>query len=98
MRFARPGATIHARSASGFFLMTDETIITGPLYASRKKVYPQATHGTFRTIKWAMLCLTLGVYYLLPFLRWGRGPNLPDQAVLIDMPHRRFYFFLIQIW
>ena len=78
--------------------MDDETIITGPLYASRKKVYPQATHGTFRNIKWALLVFTLGVYYLMPFLRWDRGPYLPNQAVLIDMPHRRFYFFFIQIW
>ncbi len=78
--------------------MDDETIITGPLYATRKKVYPQATHGTFRNIKWALLALTLGVYYLLPFLRWDRGPNLPNQAVLIDMPHRRFYFFFIELW
>ncbi len=78
--------------------MDDDTIITGPLYAARKKVYPQATHGTFRNIKWALLVLTLGVYYLMPFLRWDRGPNLPDQAVLIDMPHRRFYFFFIEIW
>ena len=78
--------------------MEDDTIITGPLYASRKKVYPQATHGTFRRIKWLLLCATLGVYYLMPFLRWDRGPNLPDQAVLIDMPHRRFYVFFIQLW
>lgn len=78
--------------------MNDETIITGPLYQGRKKVYPQATHGTFRTIKWAVLCFTLAVYYLLPFVRWNRGPNLPDQAVLIDMEHRRFYFFFIEIW
>jgi cytochrome c oxidase accessory protein FixG len=78
--------------------MDDDTIITGPLYAARKKVYPQATHGTFRTIKWALLVITLGIYYLMPFLRWDRGPNLPNQAVLIDMPHRRFYFFFIQIW
>jgi len=78
--------------------MNDETIITGPLYASRKKVYPQATHGTFRRIKWAVLIFALGVYYLLPFVRWDRGPYLPNQAVLIDMPHRRFYFFFIQIW
>ena len=65
--------------------MQDDTIITGPLYASRKKVYPQATHGTFRTIKWALLVVTLGIYYLLPFLRWDRGPNAPGQAVLIDL-------------
>ena len=38
------------------------------------------------------------VYYLLPFVRWHRGPNLPDQAVLVDLPHRRFYFFFIELW
>ncbi len=76
----------------------DDTIISGPLYASRKKVYPQATHGTFRNIKWALLVMTLGVYYLLPFVRWDRGPFLPHQAVLVDMPHRRFYFFFIELW
>ena len=78
--------------------MPDDTIITGPLYVSRKKVYPQATHGTFRNIKWALLVFTLGVYYLLPFVRWDRGPNLPNQAVLVDLPHRRFYFFFIELW
>ncbi len=66
--------------------------------SSRKKVYPQATHGTFRNIKWGLMVFTLGVYYLMPFLRWDRGPNLPNQAVLIDMPHRRFFFFFIEIW
>ena len=45
-----------------------------------------------------MLCATLGVYYLLPFVRWDRGPNAPSQAVLIDFPARRFYFFFIEIW
>ncbi|WP_294542104.1 cytochrome c oxidase accessory protein CcoG [uncultured Rhodoblastus sp.] len=78
--------------------MPDDTIITGPLYVSRKKVYPQATHGTFRNIKWALLVFTLGVYYILPFVRWNRGPNLPNQAVLVDLPHRRFYFFFIELW
>ncbi|WP_188595430.1 4Fe-4S binding protein, partial [Pseudomonas aeruginosa] len=48
--------------------------------------------------KWVLLILTLGIYYLLPFVRWDRGPNAPDQAVLIDFPTRRFYFFFIEIW
>jgi cytochrome c oxidase accessory protein FixG len=78
--------------------MTDDTFIEGPLYEKRKKVYPQSVHGPFRRIKWAILCVTLGTYYLLPFLRWNRGPGLPDQAVLIDLPHRRFYFFFIELW
>jgi len=76
----------------------DSTLITGPLYAARKKVYPQATHGTYRNIKWALLIACLGVYYILPFVRWDRGPGLPNQAVMVDLPHRRFYFFFIQLW
>ncbi len=31
-------------------------------------------------------------------MRWDRGPNLPNQAVLVDLPHRRFYFFFIELW
>ena len=42
--------------------------------------------------------VTLGIYYLLPFVRWDRGPDAPHQAVLVDLAHRRFYFFFIEIW
>ncbi len=70
----------------------------GPLYVARRKIYPQRVHGTFRRIKWAVLFATLGVYYLLPFVRWDRGPNAPSQAVLVDFPNRRFYFFFIELW
>ncbi len=69
-----------------------------PLYAARKAIYPQHVAGTFRRIKWALLCFTLGIYYALPFVRWDRGPYAPNQAVLIDFPNRRFYFFSIEIW
>ncbi len=70
----------------------------GPLYIARRKIYPQRVQGTYRTIKWIVLFLTLGVYYGLPFVRWDRGPGAPDQAVLIDFPNRRFYFFFIELW
>jgi cytochrome c oxidase accessory protein FixG len=70
----------------------------GPLYAPSKRVFPQSVKGTYRRIKWIVLAVTLGIYYLLPFVRWDRGPNAPDQAVLIDFPSRRFYFFFIEIW
>jgi cytochrome c oxidase accessory protein FixG len=39
-----------------------------------------------------------GIYYLTPWLRWDRGPYAPDQAVLVDLANRRFYFFFIEIW
>jgi cytochrome c oxidase accessory protein FixG len=70
----------------------------GPLYAARKKVYPQSVSGTFRRIKWALMAFCLGVYYFLPFVRWNRGLGAPNQAVLIDFPNRRFYFFFIELW
>jgi cytochrome c oxidase accessory protein FixG len=69
-----------------------------PLYQSAKKVYPQSIKGRYRTIKWIVLAVTLSIYYFLPFLRWDRGPNLPDQAILVDLANRRFYFFFIEIW
>jgi cytochrome c oxidase accessory protein FixG len=68
------------------------------LYAPRQKIYPQRVHGTFRRIKWAILFVTLGIYYLLPFVRWDRGQGAPGQAVLLDLHGGRFYFFFIEIW
>ncbi|MGL4242134.1 MAG: cytochrome c oxidase accessory protein CcoG [Beijerinckiaceae bacterium] len=70
----------------------------GPLYAPSKKVYPQSVKGRFRNIKTGLLVFCLAVYYLLPFVRWSRGPNLPDQAVLVDFERRRLYFFFIELW
>ena len=68
------------------------------LYASRTKPYPKYITGTFRKLKWIVLAALLAVYYLTPFLRWDRGPGRPDQAILIDLPERRAYFFFIEIW
>ena len=72
--------------------------VDGPLYVPHKKVYPQSVSGTFRNIKWALMAVCLGIYYLLPFVRWDRGPDAPNQAVLVDFPNSRFYFFFIEIW
>lgn len=78
--------------------VAEETFIDGPLYVSAKRIYPQRVQGTYRQIKWALLFFCLAVYYFLPFVRWDRGPNLPNQAVLADLANRRFYFFFIEIW
>jgi cytochrome c oxidase accessory protein FixG len=68
------------------------------LYKSRRKFHPKLAHGDFRKLKWAMMIVTLAIYYVTPWLRWDRGPGAPDQAVLVDFPGRRFYFFFIEIW
>src|SRR5437763_744606 len=79
-------------------LPLDLPLEDGPLYAAQKKVYPQSVSGTFRRTKWGLMAFCLGVYYLLPFVRWNRGLGAPDQAVLVDLPNRRFYFFFIELW
>ncbi|MEO0487521.1 MAG: cytochrome c oxidase accessory protein CcoG [Pseudomonadota bacterium] len=68
------------------------------LYAAREPIYPKTVDGKFRRLKWAIMAVTLGIYYVTPWIRWDRGPALPDQAVLVDLAHRRFYFFWIEIW
>jgi cytochrome c oxidase accessory protein FixG len=68
------------------------------LYASREPVFPKRVSGRFRNLKWVIMIVTLGIYYVTPWIRWDRGPNLPDQAVLLDLGGRRFFFFWIEIW
>jgi len=68
------------------------------LYAAREPIFPRRVKGSFRTAKWWLLAVMLGIYYVTPWLRWDRGPNLPDQAVLVDLANRRFFFFMIEIW
>ena len=68
------------------------------LYEKRQGVYPKAVDGFYRRLKWAIMAVTLGIYWVTPWLRWDRGPYAPDQAVLVDLAHRRFYMFSIEIW
>lgn len=69
-----------------------------PLYVASRKVYPKAVSGYFRNLKWILTAIFLGVYYITPWIRWDRGEHAPNQAVLVDILHRRFYFFGIEIW
>ena len=68
------------------------------LYEKRQGVYPKAVDGFYRRLKWAIMAVTLGIYWVTPWLRWDRGSYAPDQAVLVDLAHRRFYMFSIEIW
>ncbi|MDZ4381334.1 MAG: cytochrome c oxidase accessory protein CcoG [Parvibaculum sp.] len=93
---ATAGASPHGEEGERYTAVNSER--NRPLYESRVKVYPKLVHGTFRRLKWLVMAFTLAIYYVTPWLRWDRGPNLPDQAVLLDFPARRFYFFFLEIW
>lgn len=62
-------------------------------------IYSQAIVGKFRRIKnYAGLGL-LALYFLSSWIRWNREVAIaPNQAIIIDLPSRRAYFFSIELW
>ena len=63
------------------------------LYQKRKKIYPREVHGLFAALRVSGVSLLLGLYYITPWLLWdGR------QAVLFDLPERKFYILGMIFW
>jgi cytochrome c oxidase accessory protein FixG len=67
-------------------------------FEKRQKTYPQNIKGRFRSIKNIVNLSCLTIFLFAPFIRWHRGLIAPDQAVLIDIPNSRGYFFFIEMW
>jgi len=63
------------------------------LYEKRKKIHPRNVKGFFQTLRKLSLYLLLGVFYLIPWLNYES-----HQAVLFDLPARKFYIFAITFW
>lgn len=63
------------------------------LYEKRKKIYPREVHGLFAALRTTGVMALLGLYYIVPWLQWdGR------QAVLFDLPERKFYIVNMVFW
>src|SRR5688572_9662338 len=63
------------------------------LYVSERKIYPRDVEGRFQTWRKIAVVVLLGMFYGFPWLRWdGR------QAVLFDLPARKFYVFGLNFW
>ena len=65
----------------------------GRLYAAHRKVYPREVEGRFQRLRFAATCVLLGLFYATPWLQW-RG----HQAILFDLPARKFYVFGLAFW
>lgn len=69
----------------------DEQVIS--LYAAKEKVYARETDGFWSKLRNNGLVVLLAIFFALPWVNWtGR------QAILFDMPNRRFYIFDLVIW
>mgnify|MGYP001029168099 CR=1 FL=1 len=58
------------------------------LYAPHRKVYPREVKGRFNRLRVISVIALLGLFYLMPWVQWGGR-----QAVLFDLPARKFYIF-----
>lgn len=67
-------------------------------FEKQERIYPKYVGGVYRNIKWITMIIGMIIYYGTPFIRWDRGENAPDQAVLIDMQRGRAYWFWFEIW
>ena len=70
-----------------------DTGIEDELYAKRQKIYPREVHGVFAGLRVLGVSVLLGLYYVVPWLRWDG-----HQAVLFDLPARKFYIFGLTFW
>jgi polyferredoxin len=66
---------------------------SGSLYVSERKVYPRSVSGRLNTLRIAAVVWLLGMFYLLPWLSWDG-----HQAVLFDLPARRFHILGLTFW
>ncbi len=94
----RPAETLAAEGVMRSEAEATNSAANRKLYKSRIPIYPKEVTGLYRNLKWAMMAFTLSIYYLVPWIRWDRGPTAPHQAVLVDMNHERLYFFFLEIW
>jgi polyferredoxin len=63
------------------------------MYRSEGKIHPREVSGRFQRLRNAAVVWLLGMYYLFPWLSYdGR------QAVLFDLPARKFYVFGLAFW
>jgi cytochrome c oxidase accessory protein FixG len=56
------------------------------MYEKQVKIYPRAVTGWFARWRWALVWLTQGVFYGLPWLSWNGRP-----LMLFDIDARRFH-------
>ncbi len=62
-------------------------------YEAHRKVYPREVKGRYSNLRNLSAWVLLGFFYFAPWLRWnGR------QAILFDLPARKFYLFGLTLW
>jgi len=69
------------------------TAQAAPMYASAEKIYPREMKGRYDRLSRLATFTLLGLYYIGPWLSWDQR-----QAVLFDLPARKFYLLGLTLW
>lgn len=66
----------------------------------RNAIHPRATSGRWNSWRWAVAWLTQIIFFGGLWLPWPSGANGEGwrQAILLDIPHDKFYFFNLVLW
>ena len=73
--------------------MNSPVPVQDSLYRKEPKVYPRQVNGRFARLRDMAMYVLLGLYYFLPWMTVGE-----HQAVLFDLPARKFYIFGLTFW
>lgn len=65
----------------------------GASYQAQQKVYPRGVQGRFARLRVLSGWMLLGLFYVIPWMQWN-----DRQAVLFDLPARKFYIFGLVLW
>jgi cytochrome c oxidase accessory protein FixG len=63
------------------------------MYESAKKIYPREIGGRFADLSKLATISLLGIFYAIPWFNWDER-----QAVLFDLPARKFYLIGLTLW
>ena len=63
------------------------------MFASAEKIYPREMKGRFDKLSKLATIILLGLFYVVPWLTWDER-----QAVLFDLPARKFYLLGLTLW
>jgi cytochrome c oxidase accessory protein FixG len=64
-----------------------------PFYVAANKIYPREISGRFASLRRLAVFVLLGLFYGLAWLNWGG-----HQALLFDLPARKFHLFGLTLW
>lgn len=74
-------------------LLPEKGAAPASFYAAAEKIYPREIRGRFASIRRRLVVILLGLFYGVAWLQWQS-----HQALLFDLPARKFHIFGLTLW